>query len=44
MAEIKDTKKEQVPKEQKSLTKPGDIKGKIEIPDTRERRDGPGGN
>jgi hypothetical protein len=23
---------------------PGDIKGKIEIPDTRERRDGPGGN
>lgn len=24
--------------------KPGDIQGKIEIPDTRERRDGPGGN
>ena len=23
---------------------PGDIKGKIELPDTRERRDGPGGN
>ena len=23
---------------------PGDIKGKIEIHDTRERRDGPGGN
>lgn len=23
--------------------KPGEIKGKIEIPDTRERRDGPGG-
>ncbi len=23
--------------------KPGDIKGKIEISDTRERRDGPGG-
>ena len=28
----------------KKLTKPGDIKGKIEVPDTRERRDGPGGN
>lgn len=24
--------------------KPGDIKGKIEVPDTRERKDGPGGN
>lgn len=24
--------------------KPSDIKGKIEVPDTRERRDGPGGN
>lgn len=24
--------------------KPSDIKGKLEIPDTRERRDGPGGN
>ncbi len=24
--------------------KPGDIDGKIEIPDTRERRDGPGGD
>ncbi len=23
---------------------PGQIKGKIDIPDTRERRDGPGGN
>ncbi len=28
----------------KPLTKPSDIKGKIEVPDTRERRDGPGGN
>ncbi len=28
----------------KPLTKPGDIKGKLEVPDTRERRDGPGGN
>lgn len=24
--------------------KPSDIKGKIEVPDTRERQDGPGGN
>lgn len=24
--------------------KPSDIKGKIEIPDTRKRKDGPGGN
>ncbi len=28
----------------KPLTKPSDIKGKLEVPDTRERRDGPGGN
>lgn len=44
MAETKNMKKENQPKEQKPLTKPGDIKGKIEIPDTRERKDGPGGN
>lgn len=31
-------------KGKKTLTKPGDIKGKIDVPDTRERRDGPGGN
>ncbi len=24
--------------------RPSDIKGKIEIPDKRERKDGPGGN
>ncbi len=24
--------------------KPSDIKGKLEVPDTRERKDGPGGN
>ena len=24
--------------------KPSDIKGKIEVPDTRPRKDGPGGN
>ena len=44
MSENKDDKKEQKPKEQKPLANPGDIKGKIEIADTRERRDGPGGN
>lgn len=43
MSEEKDTKKQQESKEQQH-TKPGDIKGKIEVPDTRERRDGPGGN
>ncbi len=44
MSENKDIKKEQAPKEQKPPTNAGDIKGKIEVPDTRERRDGPGGN
>lgn len=44
MNENKDMKKEQDSEKQKPLTKPGDIKGKIEVPDTRERRDGPGGN
>ncbi len=48
MPENKDIKKERKPKEKNedknSLTNPSDIKGKIEIPDTRERRDGPGGN
>ena len=43
MPKEKDTKKQQKSKGQKH-TNPGDIKGKIEIPDTRERRDGPGGN
>ena len=31
-------------KSSKELTDPGKIKGKIDVPDTRERRDGPGGN
>ncbi len=44
MAENKDMKKDQESKKKKTLTKSGDIKGKIEVPDTRERRDGPGGN
>ncbi len=42
MAKNKNMKKSQEPK--KPLTKPGDIKGKIEVTDTRERKDGPGGN
>ena len=36
-------KKEQEQKE-KTHIKPGDIIGKIDVHDTRERRDGPGGN
>ncbi len=44
MAENKNTEKAQKSNDKKPLTKAGDIKGKIEIPDTRERRDGPGGN
>ncbi len=35
--------KKQEAKNQKTV-KPGDIKGKINVDDTRERRDGPGGN
>lgn len=34
-------KNRQKPKE---YINPSDIKGKIEVPDKRERRDGPGGN
>lgn len=37
--------KEKEPKKQdKKNTNPSDIKGKIEVPDKRERKDGPGGN
>lgn len=43
MIEEKDVKKQHEAKEQKNV-KPGEIEGKIEIPDNRERRDGPGGN
>ncbi len=43
-----DKKIEQKPeaeiKEDKNHIKPGDIIGKIDVRDTRERRDGPGGN
>ncbi len=31
-------------KKDKKHIKPGDIIGKIDVHDTRERRDGPGGN
>lgn len=44
MPKNKDEKKKQEDKCNKNLTKPGEIKGKIEVSDTRERRDGPGGN
>ena len=44
MSRNEHVKKEQATKTQKPLTKPGEIKGKIDVPDTRERRDGPGGN
>ena len=41
--EEKEVKKER-DKASKELTDPGKIKGKIDVADTRERRDGPGGN
>ncbi len=43
MEEDKKIKRTEEEKEKKPEY-PGVIKGKIEIPDTRERRDGPGGN
>ena len=33
----------EIPENERHI-KPGDIIGKIEVHDTRERRDGPGGN
>lgn len=39
MPKEKDTKKQD-----KKNPNPSDIKGKIEVPDKRERKDGPGGN
>ncbi len=46
MNDVKKIEKKPVPKikEDKKHTKPGDIIGKIDVHDTRERRDGPGGN
>lgn len=43
MPEEKDKKQKQDCKDKKHIN-PGDIKGKIEVSDTRERKDGPGGN
>ena len=40
MSDNKNRKKEN----KQPLTKANDIKGKLEISDKRERRDGPGGN
>ncbi len=37
-------KSETETKEDKKHVKPGDITGKIDVKDKRERRDGPGGN
>ena len=37
-------KKKQNAENNKEQVKPGEIKGKIDIDDKRERRDGPGGN
>ena len=44
VTEKKNEKKEKEAKEKKPLTEPGKIEGKIEVSDTRERKDGPGGN
>lgn len=44
MSDNKNIKNRKEKKDSNSPLKPGDIKGKIEVPDTRERRDGPGGN
>ncbi len=44
MCHNNDKGKEKEPKDPKNLTNPGDIEGKIEVADTRERRDGPGGD
>ncbi len=41
--EIKNQQSNNQAKNQKTV-KPGDIKGKINVNDTRERKDGPGGN
>ena len=45
MSEEKERKqKHDLESKNKKHVNPSDIKGKIEVPDTRERRDGPGGN
>lgn len=37
-------KEKDAKKQNKNSLKPNEIKGKIEVPDKRERKDGPGGN
>ncbi|MBQ8827633.1 MAG: hypothetical protein IJZ90_00635 [Clostridia bacterium] len=45
MSEGKKSKQKQnLKSKDKKHVSPSDIQGKIEVPDTRERRDGPGGN
>ena len=44
MSKEKDLKQQDVRERNNNNIKPGDIEGKIEIPDTRERRDGRGGD
>lgn len=44
MSNENNKKQQEIKITDKKLTRPGDIKGKIEVKDTRERRDGPGGN
>ncbi len=36
--------KQDAKEKKKTRIKPGEIKGKVDVHDTRERRDGPGGN
>lgn len=43
MSEEKETKKKPETEDKKHM-KASEIKGKIEVQDTRERRDGPGGD
>lgn len=44
MSKNTESKKCKENKNANNLTKPANIKGKIEVSDTRVRRDGPGGN
>ena len=44
MSDEKNMRPENKKDDEKKHIKPGDIQGKLDVPDTRERRDGPGGN
>ncbi len=44
MPENKKSNEKKQKKDEKKYVNPDLTKGKIEFPDTRERRDGPGGN